>query len=217
MKKFIPQFRGEPWPEATRVLQVYGLPDLARHPALQTLVDGCHTVMKDWPLLPAPLHITLEMITDARASEISDGERKDLTNSLQKHLADATPWTGLAGPPIANKAGALLDLHPDPVLEDLHRRIRAAVHAARGPMSTQYDVLPAHLSIGYAHSKADSDTLQSALRRIRPSHVALTIDAVDLVEVHFDQLPVAEDAHRAAYAINWNSIATIRLGDRHAT
>ncbi|MDX3224493.1 2'-5' RNA ligase family protein [Streptomyces sp. ME19-01-6] len=216
MKRFIPRFRGEPWPKATRVLQVYGLPDLARHPALQTLVDGCHAVMKDWPALPVPLHITLEMITDARAQDISDSERKELVSSLHEHLADATPWTGLAGPPIANKAGALLDLHPDPGLEDLHRRIRAAVHALRGPQSTEYDVLPAHLSIGYAHSRADSDTVQSALRRVRPSHAALTIDTVDLVEVHFDQVPVAEDAHRTAYAIHWNSIATITLGDRHA-
>lgn len=184
---------------------------------IASLHDDCHTVMKNWPILPVPLHITLEMITDARASEISDSERKDLINSLHQHLADATPWMGLAGPPITNKAGALLDLHPDPGLEDLHRRIRAAVHAVRGPTSTQYDVLPAHLSIGYAHSRADSDTLQSALRRIRPNHAALTIDTVDLVEVHFDQAPVADDAHRTAYAIHWNSIATITLGDRHAT
>ncbi|MFD8379049.1 2'-5' RNA ligase family protein [Streptomyces sp. NPDC059679] len=216
MKRFVPRFRGEPWPKATRVLQIYGLPDLTRHPALQTLVDGCHTAMKDWPTHPVPLHITLEMITDAHAQDINDSERKDLIDSLHEHLANATPWTGLAGPPITNKTGALLDLHPDPGLENLHERIRAAVHAVRGPRSTQYDVLPAHLSIGYAHSRACSDTLQSALRRVRPSHAALTIDTVDLVEVGFDQVPVAE-APRTAYAIHWNSIATITLGDRHAT
>lgn len=54
----------------------------------------------------------------------------------------------------------------------------------RGAGATDYPVLPCHLTIGYTSADADSDEVQSKLRRtVRPSHAPLEVRSVYLVDV----------------------------------
>jgi hypothetical protein len=49
----------------------------------------------------------------------------------------------------------------------------------------QHDGGRHHMSLGYSWDTASSDTLQSALRRIAPSHAPFRIAHVYLVDVQF--------------------------------
>ncbi|WP_175308957.1 hypothetical protein [Streptomyces lunaelactis] len=60
-----------------------------------------------------------------------------------------------------------------------------------------------HLTISYANGEASSDEAQRLLRRVRPSHVLLRIDAVYLVDVFADP---------QAKSITWDDLARIPLG-----
>jgi hypothetical protein len=51
----------------------------------------------------------------------------DLAWALREHLAGTPAFTALAGIPIANATGALLDLSPDGRLADLRKRAPAAI------------------------------------------------------------------------------------------
>ncbi|ONK13195.1 2'-5' RNA ligase family protein [Streptomyces sp. MP131-18] len=202
MKPFTFQYGGQPWPEGLSALQVYALVDPARDAGLASLIHGCRSAGASFPVTPVDdrwLHITLEQITDQPASDYSPAELDELADSLRSHLADIPPLSLVAGSPIANRAGVLLDLSPDDEVDTLHYRVREAVHNVRGADATNYRVLPAHLTLAYAHEEADSDLLQSRLRRVRPSHAPLTISAVHLVAVQPDHrtkqilwLPLAE-------------------------
>ncbi|MGH3164606.1 MAG: 2'-5' RNA ligase family protein [Trebonia sp.] len=171
-------------------MQVYALVDLTAEHRLAALVEGCRAVAVGYPITLVEdrwLHITLEQITDQPGSAISAAERRELGAALREKLAGFPAFSIIAGSPIANKAGILLDLHPDDRLDALHHTVRAAVHEVRGARSTSYPVLPCHLTVGYAAAEADSDAVQSKLRRgVRPGHAPLRIGSVHLVEVSPD-------------------------------
>ncbi|MFG3112884.1 hypothetical protein ACGF4C_00630 [Streptomyces sp. NPDC048197] len=213
MRKFAPQFAGTPWRDGARVLHAYLLPDLTVDQDLAQLVRACREAMKPYPITPLSdglIHVTVEMVADTTADHITGDDREALTAALRKHLYDAVPFRVLAGSPIANKAGALLDLSPDAPLADLKGRVREAFREARGPETIQHDGGRHHMSLGYSWDTASSDTLQSALRRITPSHAPFHVTCVHLLDVQFRER--AHDRGTAAWEISWEPVATIPLG-----
>jgi hypothetical protein len=190
MKPFVFMLGAAPWPPDVTALQVYAVPDLQAEPGLAALIAGCRKVAAAWPVTVVDdpwLHITIEQITIRSGQDFTAAERGSLAAELRSRLAGFPPFSVTCGSPIANRAGILLDLSPDDRLEELHRHVRAAVHSVLGPGSTEYPVLPAHLTIAYAREDASSDEVQSGLRRkVRPSHAPLRVGSVYLVEVRPD-------------------------------
>jgi hypothetical protein len=222
MEKFVPNFRGAPWspdriPGAAgeggggaRALHVYAVPDLTVDQDLAALVTQCRTAMKGHPVLPADdqyLHLTLEVVSARYSDQIGDAERADLVQALLTAMAKVDAFTLELGSPLAGRAGALLDVHPDGEVDSLHRAIRCAVQNAL-PTDVLYPVPPIHMSLGYSYAAGDSDRLQSALRRIRPGHATMTIASVQLVDVLFRQVPVDG---QLAWDLSWDHVATIPL------
>lgn len=213
MKTFLPHFQGAPWPDGARVLHVYVLPDPAMDRDLAQLAAACHEKMEPYPialLKGGLLHTTVEMVADTTADRIPADQREDLVAALRNHLASLTPFQVTAGSPIANKAGALLDLSPDEPLVDLRGHVQNALIEARGPGVIQHDGGRHHMSLGYAYDAADSDPLQSALRTIAPSHAPLSVAQVHLLDVAFHHR--ARERGPAAWEISWDPVAVIRLG-----
>jgi hypothetical protein len=62
----------------------------------------------------------------------------------------------------------------------------------------QYPTLP-------LHAEADSDAAQRILRRVRPSHAPLHIDAVHLVDV-------TAQTGTSSKTVTWDRLATVSLG-----
>ncbi|MFD7919657.1 hypothetical protein ACFV3R_10570 [Streptomyces sp. NPDC059740] len=213
MKRFVPHFQGAPWADGQRVLHVYLLPDLAVDRELDRLAGACHASMEPYPialLKGGQLHATVEMVADTTADQIPAAEREDLVEALRKHLADVVPFQVTAGSPIANKAGALLDLSPDEPLVDLKGHVQDALVEARGRDVLQHDGGRHHMSLGYAYDTADGDSLQSALRTITPSHVPFHVAHAHLLDVTFHEHP--REGGLTAWEISWSPVAAIPLG-----
>ncbi|MFI9332113.1 2'-5' RNA ligase family protein [Kitasatospora sp. NPDC052868] len=212
MERFVPRFQGSPWPDSgARVLHVYAVPDLTAHPALARLVTTCHTAMAPFPITPmdTTLHCTVEMVADTTSDTITPAERQALADALHRHLADTTPIQATVGSPIANKAGAFLDVHPDGDLTALRTRVRAAVSEVRGPGALLHDGGRPHISLGYAYDAASSDALQTELRRISPSHAPVTFDSVELLDVLWCRQP--RPGGRTAWELSWEKVTSIPL------
>ncbi|MGP8298142.1 2'-5' RNA ligase family protein [Streptomyces inhibens] len=158
------------------------------------------------------LHATVEMVADTTADRITGDDREALAEALRKHLNGAVPFQVMADSPIANKAGALLDLSPDGPLVELTGRVRDAFREARGPDVIQHDGGRHHMSLGYSWATADSDRLQSTLRRIAPSHAPFHVNSVHLLEIEFREKPREDEEGTAAWEISWDPVATIPLG-----
>ncbi|WP_055530182.1 2'-5' RNA ligase family protein [Streptomyces graminilatus] len=215
MRKFVPQLQNAPWPDGARVLHAYLVPDLSVDHALARLAAACREAMRPYPITlldDGLLHATVEMVADTTADRITAAERQDLVEALRGRLADMTPFQVTAGSPIANKAGALLDLGPDEPLIDLKGRVQDAFVEARGPAVIQHDGGRHHMSLGYSWDTADSDPLQSALRKISPSHVPFHVDRVHLLEVQFREH--TRHGGKSAWELSWDPVAVIRLGSR---
>ncbi|MFD8609702.1 2'-5' RNA ligase family protein [Streptomyces sp. NPDC059631] len=213
MQRFVPHFRVAPWADGQRVLHVYLLPDLAVDRELDRLAGACHAAMEPYPIAlleGGRLHATVEMVADTTADRITAAEREDLVEALRTHLADVTPFQVTAGSPIANKAGALLDLSPDEPLLDLRGHVQDALVEARGRDVLQHDGGRHHMSLGYAYDTADGDPLQSALRKITPSHVPFRVTHAHLLDVTFHERP--RDGGMTAWEISWSPVAAIPLG-----
>ena len=102
----------------------------------------------------------------------------------------------------ATYSGVIADLHPDEQLADLHRAVRGAIRTVRGDEAVRYPWGLQHLTISYAREEASSDEVQRILRRVRPGHAPLHVDAVHLVDVNADS---------AAKTITWEHLAAIPL------
>lgn len=213
MKKFVPRWQEAPWPDGLRALHVYACPDLEVDHQLARLVRQCHEAMRDYPITPLDthLHATIEMVADTSSDRITDRERCALAGALRSHLANAAPIEVRAGSPITNVAGAVLDLSPDEQLVDLTDRVRTALVQARGSEVVRHNGGRHHISLGYAWAEADSDTLQSTLRRISPSHAPFHITKLHLLDVQWRQQPRGDDH---AWEISWDHLDTLPLGVR---
>ncbi|MEU9074415.1 hypothetical protein AB0D22_07005 [Kitasatospora sp. NPDC048538] len=212
MEKFTPQFQGSPWPDGARVLHVYAVPDLTVDLPLARLVAECHEAMRPYPITAMgadTLHCTLEMVADTTSDKIGEKEREQLVAALRTHLAGIGPLEALAGSPVANRAGAFLDLSPDKHLVELRSRVRDAIREVRGAGALLHDGGRAHMSLGYAWAEASSDALQTVLRRISPSHASVRFTSVQLLDVLFRQEPRPDG--EMAWELSWEPVATIPL------
>lgn len=194
------------WPAGDTVLHVYVVPDLDRDRALAALIDGAGRALSGWPVAlvePRWLHITLDQITGRPASAIGHAERATLVERLTTALADVRPFEVQVGSLLSYHSGVIADLDPDEPLDHLHQQVRSAIGSACGHDATRYEWGVQHLTVAYATGQADSDAAQRALRRVRPSHAALHIGRVQLVDV------AADPDNRT---ITWDALAAIPLG-----
>ncbi|MFF8769361.1 2'-5' RNA ligase family protein [Kitasatospora sp. NPDC015120] len=212
MEKFVPKFQGAPWTDGARALHVYAVPDLRADLRLAGLVRECRAAMRPFPITRLDddtLHCTLDMIADTTADRITAGERGDLVTALREDLAATGPFEVMAGSPIAGLGGAFLDLFPDDALVDLRERVRDAIRRTRGPGALRHDGGRPHISLGYAWTEGSSDALQTAFRRISPSHAPVRVRAVELLDVRFRLRP--RPGRQSAWELSWTPVATVPL------
>lgn len=194
------------WPAGTTLLHVYAIPDMQRNRELAALVEGCRAAADVFPLawVEDPwLHLTLAQVPDSPADRIPQDDRDALVAALGARLERLKSLRVLIGSPLSYHSGVICDVHPDGPLVRLCEAAQEAVTAARGDGADSYEVGVPHLSLAYATQPASSDDVQRRLRRVRPSHAPLDIDAVHLVDV------TADDARKT---ITWDHLAVIPLG-----
>ncbi|MFG2684335.1 2'-5' RNA ligase family protein [Streptomyces sp. NPDC048392] len=174
--------------------------------------------MAPYPIDPQSddlLHITIAMDTSVPADQIGQEETDAFVSTLRQHLADAPTFRVMCGPPIANRAGAVLDVFPNDELDDLQALVNKSLLDARGPSAVLYEPGRPHASLGYSYDAADSDPLQSALRAITPRHAAWTVSRVHVLDVvwHLHQ----HDGGGEMWRMSWTSVADIPLQTPTAT
>lgn len=79
----------------------------------------------------------------------------------------------------------MCDLEDEP-LQDLIGVLRSVVRQERGAAADTFHPGVTHLTLGYAYDAASTDELARKLRRVRPSHARMSVDAVHLLEVSTD-------------------------------
>jgi len=205
LKPFTFMHEQEPWPEGLTLLHVYVVADLARNPELATLIQGCRAATAGWPLAHVGddwFHLTLYQL-GIPADQVTGPEREAIADALRSRLKDVPPFTITVGSALSYESGVVFDVGPDAPLNDLRERVAAAMRDARGPEASRYETGVLHLTESYATAEANSDQAQRKLRRVRPSHAPLLIDAVELVDVA---------AGLEAKTITWKQVAQVPLG-----
>ncbi|MGW0731758.1 2'-5' RNA ligase family protein [Streptomyces sp. NPDC002851] len=205
MQPFVFKRADGDWPEGETLLHVYATVDLDRNRELAALVNGGREVLGDFPLSHVEdqwLHITIDQITDQPASAIGQPERDALTTALTERLQGFSPIDLMVGSLLSSRYGVIADLHPDGPVVDLHQQVRDTVRSLRGDDAVKYPWSTQHLTLAYAYDHADSDEAQRRLRRVRPGHAPLHVDAVHLVDVTADS---------TAKTITWKHLSRIPL------
>ncbi|MFI5987657.1 hypothetical protein ACIBEA_43215 [Streptomyces sp. NPDC051555] len=180
-----------------------------RHKALSELVTTSNQALIDagFPITPVELkwlHITVDQISGRPANRIAQAERDKLITEVTDRLNDLAPIEVTVGSLLSYHSGVIADLHPDQQLADLHHAAREGICAALGEEACQYHWGLQHLTTAYAYAEADSDAAQRILRRARPSHAPLHINAVHLVDV-------TARTTTQGKTITWDHLETIRL------
>ncbi|MFI7337010.1 2'-5' RNA ligase family protein [Streptomyces sp. NPDC050085] len=172
MQKFTPSWRGRPWEDGFAALHAYLAPRAGVDDELLALAHACRPAMLSYPIDPAipaepgtpgTLHVTIEMIADVPACDISVRERDVLIDALRKELADVAPFVAELGPPLAGRAGAVLDVWPDGQVLALQERVRAAIRATRGEAALVHSGGRPHCSLGYSNPRELHQTGANAL------------------------------------------------------
>ena len=193
--------------DAGTLLHVYVVADLDRDREFAALVNGVRAATADDPLTHVGdewLHVTLYQI-DRPATQIPQSQREALAEALRRHLAHVEPFTLTVGSALSTLSGIIFDLGPDEPINALQAAVAGAIEGVQGPTATSYATGVAHLTESYCHAPASSDQIQRRVRRVRPSHAPLHVDAVHLVDVRADP---------QAKTITWDTLAEIRLGHR---
>jgi 2'-5' RNA ligase len=201
------EFGSAPWPDGLTVLQVYAPVMLRANSELAGLVIRWRAALHGAPLALVSddqLHITLDVVADRPAGEVSAQERATLAAALQDRLTGWPCYHGSAGSALAYSSGAVVDISPAEPLVRLGREVRTVLQDVRGPASATWRQAKPHISLGYARELADSDPWQRALRQVDPNHAPLYLDEVHLVEVQ---------ANSATKELTWGSVAIIPLTD----
>ncbi|MFI1314561.1 2'-5' RNA ligase family protein [Streptomyces albidoflavus] len=214
MDRFVPQFQGQDWVDGMRVLHVYALPREDVDRDLLALTQQIRPHMQGYPIDPvtsetgfAELHLTLEMIADAPATDIPETERAELVAALAREVAPLPPISTQVGPPLGNVAGVVLDVDPDEEVVVLQDRVRAAVRSARGEAALRHSGGRPHLQAGYSFGTTSSDPLNGVLRNeVATRRAPLEIDRVHLLDVRWG---LAGDT--GGWRMSWTPVAEVRL------
>lgn len=212
MKEWFPTFRSKPWRHGMRARHVYLLPERDIDHELLGLAAACRDAMAPYPIDPQPddlLHITVAMDTSVPPDQMSPRDTDAFVSTLQQRLTDVPAVQLMCGPPIAGRAGALLDVFPSAEFDELQARVHKALLAARGPSAVLYEPGPPHASLGYSFAAADGDPLQSALRKITPRHAAWTMSRVHVLDVAYHHTTVGDG--QLAWRMSWEPVAEIPL------
>ncbi|WP_069869064.1 hypothetical protein [Streptomyces malaysiensis] len=116
------------------------------------------------------------------------------------------PFTITVGSPLVYGTGLIFDLGPDEPLNDPRTATTRAFEIVRGSNATKYDTGVLHLTESYATTEVTLDhfhQIHRRVRRVRPSHAPLRVDAIELVDVTADS---------DAKTITWQHLAEIPLG-----
>jgi hypothetical protein len=180
--------------------------DDPRHDALARLVTGSNQTLLDagFPIASVEhrwLHITVDQISKP-AHLIGQAERDKLVAEVSHRVAGIAPFTIMIGSVLSYASGTIADTYPDHELAALHTAARDGTRTTLGDDACQYEFGIQHLTMAYAHAEADSDAAQRLLRRVRPSHAPLHINAVHLVDVVADS---------TAKTITWKRLAAVHL------
>lgn len=212
MKQFVPTFRGQDWESGAGALHLYVRPEPGDR-EFHDLAAACHEVLGDYPIWCVPddlVHITVEMDAAAPSTDISTAERTRLIAALKDRLTRIEPITVLCGSPLANRTGAILDTYPDQGLVALRNLVRSALWEVHDTSAIAHEGGRGHASLGYAYDSADSDPLQSALRRVSPSHAPLTVSKLHLLDVRWTAHPRPDGGAR--WEMDWDPVAVLPLG-----
>ncbi|MFI1201673.1 hypothetical protein ACH4VR_19840 [Streptomyces sp. NPDC020883] len=180
-----------------------------RHKALRDLVTTSNQVLLDagFPITPVELpwlHVTVDQIS-IPAQQIGSEQRSRLVDEVSARLVGIDRFTVIVGSLLSYHSGVIADLSPDEGLAALHAATRSGTRAALGDEACLYEWGLQHLTTAYAHAEADSDAAQRILRRVRPSHAPLHINAVQLVDV------TAQTGDRSK-TVTWERLTRISLG-----
>lgn len=215
MERFTPRFQGQQWVDGMEVTHAYLLPQAGIDDELLALAHACRPALLDYPIDPAypaqagdpgTLHVTIEMVADAPTAEISPAAQRALVDALHKELADVAPFATEVGPPIGNRADAVMDVWPDAQAVALQEQVRTAIRTTRGDAALLHDGGRHHMSLGYSYDAANSDPLNSRLRAITPRRAPLSVD-MHLLNVRF---AIAPDT--GGWRLSWEPLAEIPLG-----
>lgn len=212
MKAFTPAFRGQDWQSGAGALHLYVRPEPGDQ-EFHDLAAASRAVLGDYPIWCVPddlVHITVEMDAAAPSDGISPAERTSLIAALKDRLTRIEPFTVLCGSPLANRTGAILDTYPDQGLVALRNLVRSSLRDVHDTSAIAHEGGRGHASLGYAYDSADSDPLQSALRRISPSHAPLTVSNLHLLDVRWTAHPRPDGGVR--WEMDWDPVAVLRLG-----
>lgn len=191
MKPFVFQQGQDSWVKGS-LLHVYVTVDLGRNPELADLVRGVRAATAGDPLTHVGdewLHITLYQLSQKPAAEIPDDVRRALAAELARQLRPVEPFTVTVGSPLAYGTGIIFDLGPDEPLNALRTATTGAFETVFGKDATAYDTGVPHLTESYATDEVTLEhfhQIHRRLRRVRPSHAPLRIEAVELVDVTAD-------------------------------
>lgn len=191
---------------------VYALPEKDTDLELLALAESCRAGMSSYPIDPQRddlLHITIAMDSSLPSDQMSHQDADAFVATLQQHLARIPAFSVTCGPPIANRAGALLDVFPSNEMDELQAMVHKALLAARGPSAALYEPGRPHASLGYSFDAADSDSLQSALRKIAPRHAPWTVSRVHVLDVAYHHNELVDG--RFAWQMSWETVAEIPL------
>lgn len=212
MKKWTPSFQSRQWQHGMRVRHVYALPESNTDHELLALAESSRATMAPYPIDPQSddlLHITIAMDTSVPADQMSQEDTDAVVSTLRQRLADRPAFRITCGPPIANRAGVLLDTFPNEEFDELQARVHKALLSDRGPSSVQYEPGRPHASLGYSFGTADSDPLQSTLRKITPRHAPWTVSRVHVLDVVYHHVDAG--GGQMGWRMSWESVAEIPL------
>lgn len=203
MKPFVFQQGRGSWAMGS-LLHAYVTVDLGRNPELADLVHGVRAATADDPLTHVGdqwLHITLYQLSQKLAADVPAEERQALAAELTRQMRTVEPFTITVGSPLAYGTGVIFDLGPDEPLHALRTATTRAFETVLGTDATVYETGVLHLTESYASTEVTLDhyhQIHRRLRRVRPSHAPLRVDAVEIVDVTAD--PVKK-------TITWEPVA----------
>jgi hypothetical protein len=200
------------WDEGVRLLHAYVTVDLDRpeHRDLARLITGLRAASADAPLAHIDhewLHVTLYQLPDPPAPHIPDPQRRALVAELTARVRGVKPFVVNVGGPVVYPSGIVCDLVPHEPGNALRAATAAAFETVFGLPAGGHETGAPHLTESYTTAEASLDAvhdLARRVRRVRPSHAPLHVEAVELVEV-------SADTDRKV--ITWEPVAApIRLG-----